>query len=141
MGLLGAGAGALGYAGYKYGPTMYQQGRELLGLPKTAKAKPPYLDLLTQEEHRTVLEDSLKYACAQSGVKQAEGLSLANLPAEVVLGVSVLGGVPLGIAGHIVSRAIKSDEFAQREQKAKIKYYRDVTRELGEDLEAKPSQL
>ena len=30
MGLMGAGAGALGYAGYKYIPQMYQQGRALM---------------------------------------------------------------------------------------------------------------
>lgn len=98
--------------------------------------RPIYTDLIMPEERQEVFETGIKLATALHGVKYAQidvGPWLDRF-GRAMLGVSVLTGVPLGIAGHLVSRAMKSDAIAQREQRAKIKYYRDVTRELEQGL-------
>ena len=99
-------------------------------------SKPLYIELLDREERGAALKLGYKLAYLQLGVKQADGVLDTTLSAveKAILGVAVFTGVPLGIAGHMLTRASKSDELAQRERRAKIRYYRDITSELGQGL-------
>ena len=102
--------------------------------------RPIYADLLTPAERLQTFKDSVAIMYKLGGEKQALGnpfewaKSLATLGLEGGLAVSVATGIPLGIAAHLVTRAMKSDAQAQREQQAKIKYYKDVSNELNQDL-------
>ena len=101
--------------------------------------RPYYVDILTPAERQEALETGIKLACMRNGIKLGDGAAdwFSKIPEAIgktMLTVSVMTGVPLGIASHLVSRAMKSDEIAQREQRAKIKYYRDVTNELSQGL-------
>ena len=95
--------------------------------------RPLYVELLSQEEHRTALEQGVKMACALRGIDKS-AFNPLDMVSKAVVTFSVLTGVPLGVAGHLLHRAMKSDTLAQREQRAKIKYYRDVTNELEQGL-------
>ena len=96
--------------------------------------RPLYTDLLTVDERRDITQLAIKVACARAGIKEAQWPDIAGGIEKGLLTFSVLTGIPIGIAGHMLSRAAKSDELAQREQQAKIKYYRDVTKELEHGL-------
>ena len=102
--------------------------------------RPAYLDHLTPAERGACVKLGAMLKCSELGVKQSaisEVISPENLMKSVAV-VSLLGGVPLGVAAHIIGRRITGTENRERELQEKIKYYRNATRGLETGLEAAP---
>lgn len=57
---------------------------------------------------------------------------------KAIITTAVLTGVPLGVAAHMIGKSIDSNRRAERERLARIKYYRDATRQLESGLTGTP---
>ena len=73
-------------------------------------------------------------------VKYAAGtgsplLSPSGMSKAVVM-VSVLTGVPLGIAAHVVDQHIRASRGKEKELQTQIGYYRNAAQQLGTGLAA-----
>jgi hypothetical protein len=70
-------------------------------------------------------------------LKEADGplsfLSPSNLT-KAIIGVSVLGGVPMGIAAHVISKRITEQRSREKELLEQAKYYRGATQGLERGL-------
>lgn len=98
---------------------------------------PAYISLLTPAERVASLKMGMSMKCAQAGVKQADLISLSpDGIMKAVLVTSLLGGVPIGAAAHIIGRRVSGVENKEKEMKEKIKYYRNATRGLETGMAA-----
>lgn len=66
--------------------------------------------------------------------------NLGDLGWKMILGVSVIGGVPLGVAAHIVDNKINEENLKETELLHKARYYRDASGSLEESLPPMPEQ-
>ena len=99
--------------------------------------------ILTHEEKAAALRLGAYIKFAECGVrpsmiKQAVGdapplLSPAGL-ARAIVTVSVLTGVPLGIAAHTVGRHVAQSRGRERELETQTQYYRNAAQQLGTGL-------
>lgn len=101
---------------------------------------PAYLNLLTPEERVASLKMGMSMKCAESGVKQADLISLSpDGVMKAVLVTSLLGGVPIGVAAHVIGRRVTATSNKERELKERIKYYRGATRGLATQMQPQPA--
>jgi hypothetical protein len=56
--------------------------------------------------------------------------------AKAVAIVALLGGIPLGVASHVVGRQLTQQKRKEQELQARIDYYRNATRGLESGLAA-----
>lgn len=115
-------------------------------------AKPaPYTKLLTPQERAGAIKFGAMLAFHDRGIRmdQVDSIVKQALPSpmgvvdtgmKAILATSVIAGVPLGIAAHMIGRSISANRKAERERLARIKYYRDVTRSLEGGLTGAPQQ-
>ena len=54
--------------------------------------------------------------------------------AKTIVAVSVLAGVPVGAAAHVIGRQIASKRRSEREQRSRIGYYRNAADQLETGL-------
>ena len=66
---------------------------------------------------------------AQTPVQDVSNLLFQTVPRGIV-SVSLLTGIPIGIVSHMMDRAAAPEQQKQREALQKIKYYKDVGREM-----------
>ena len=76
-------------------------------------------------------------------VKQAFGLGDVGKGVEgiakTIVAVSVLAGVPIGIAAHAVGRSINADTAKEKELKTEAGYYRNAANQLERSLTGNPT--
>jgi len=60
-------------------------------------------------------------------------LSPGNI-AKALVAISLLGGIPLGVASHAIGKHLTQEQTRERELKEKIKFYRQATRGLESGL-------
>lgn len=104
--------------------------------------RPAYLKLLTPAERSASMKIGAAMKYAEFGVKQSaltDVLSPDNAM-KAIVAVSLLGGIPMGVAAHIVGRRLTGTENREQELKEKIKYYRNATRGLETGLSAPAAQ-
>ena len=118
--------------------------RNKAGLKKGANmSKPEYITLLSPAERAGAMKLGALMKLADAGIRaddiddriKSAGVSVSPSGiAKTIAIVSVLGGVPLGAAAHIVNRSIADQKNKEIELKEKIKYYRDATQGLETGL-------
>jgi hypothetical protein len=104
--------------------------------------KPAYISLLTPGERAASVKIGAMLKCSELGIKQSQVsdvLSPSNAMKAIAV-ASLLGGVPLGVAAHIIGRRISGVENREKEMKEKIKYYRNATRGLETGLESQAKE-
>ena len=110
----------------------------------------PFLALLTQEEHARLLKLGMQTGFASHGVNPDKGDAMAEKIAEeggtmvhnalnTAWKMSLIAGIPIGAAWHILGRMSSADDRAEQEQRARIKYYSDVGKSLQHGI-ASPVQ-
>jgi hypothetical protein len=112
--------------------------------------KAAYTQLLSKSERAAAMKFGAALALQQSGVplRHADNVKQAfQMPSvsgaldnvsKAIVATSLIAGVPIGIAAHMVGRGISSNRRKEREQLARIKYYRDATRQLESGLTGVP---
>ena len=98
--------------------------------------KPAYISLLTPGERAASVKLGAMMKCSELGIKQSaisEVINPSNAM-KAVAAVSLLIGVPMGVAAHVIGRRISGVENHEKEMQEKIKYYRNATRGLETDL-------
>ena len=105
--------------------------------------KAGYITKLTREERAGCMKLGAVMAFAQAGIlpSQIDGLSKTagvndylNTLGKAILTVSLVGGIPLGVAAHIVHRRINQQSEKEKEMQEQLKYYRAATGSLGQGL-------
>ena len=110
--------------------------------------KPEYTKLLLPAERLSCIKMGIAAQLARYGISLSDmdGLkksafpNLFNVPANLakaMLLVSVLGGIPLAVAGHVIGRLGQSAKNKQLGTREKIKYYREAAKGIEAGL-AKP---
>lgn len=102
-------------------------------------SRPMYTQLLSPAERAQCMKlGAITKLASSPSVKEAEGGMLAVLnPANVakaVMGVSLLGGIPLGIAAYTIGKRINEQKQKEKELIEKAKYYRNATGGLERGL-------
>jgi hypothetical protein len=107
--------------------------------------KAPYTQLLSKSERAAAMKFGAALAFQDAGVplrKQSFQMpsvsSALDNVSKAIVATSLIAGVPIGIAAHMVGRGISSNRRKEREQLARIKYYRDATRQLESGLTGVP---
>lgn len=97
---------------------------------------PEYIRLLSIDERAAAMKLGASIKLAQHcGLSKQAAISLtADGAMKTVALVSLVGGIPLGVAAHLVGQKLSKDSQRQKELKEKIKYYREATRTLGSGL-------
>ena len=103
--------------------------------------KPPYTQILSPAERADCLVTGSMLKSAAEGVpadmvKTANLSGLADTGTKTVIALSLLTGIPLGIAGHLVHNSVRKQKIKERELLDKTDYYRDAA-DLVEDELAK----
>ena len=105
--------------------------------------RPGYIDTLTQEERAGCIKFGASLAFGSRGltgasidrfVKQAGIGDIVGGTGKTILAVALLGGIPLGVAAHIVNNKIIADTQKEKELKERLKYYRAATSSLESGL-------
>ena len=102
--------------------------------------RPLYTQILTPEERAQCMKLGAMTKLAEFGhTKEADSalsfLSPSNV-ARAVIGVSLLGGVPLGIAAYQIGKRINTQKGQEREMLERIKHYRNAASGLEGGLAA-----
>jgi hypothetical protein len=105
--------------------------------------KPEYTQILTPAERAAAMRLGAVMKFAAFGVRpsQIDGLvksgaidiSPGNV-AKALIAVSLIAGIPLGAASHVIGKRITEQKAKERELKEKIKDYREATRGLESGL-------
>lgn len=108
--------------------------------------KPGYITQLSKEERAGCVKFGALLAFAQSGIVPSEidgfckkaGLNdYLDTAGKAVLAVSLIGGIPVGVAAHIVGRRINQQSMKEKELQEKLKYYHSATGSLEQGLEGR----
>ena len=104
--------------------------------------KADYISLLTPAERVGAMQLGATLKCAEHRIPAAkvdEVLKTAGISAEgvakAIAVTSVLAGVPMGVAAHVINKRITNQKQKELELKEKIKYYRNATQGLEAGLE------
>jgi len=100
--------------------------------------KPEYIQLLTKEERAGAMKLGAMMKMAQAGMRPSEkAAAIAVSPggvAKTIIAVSLLAGIPVGIAAHVVGKQINKQRAEEKELKEKIKFYRNATQTMESGL-------
>ena len=117
-------------------------------MPKRAA----YTKLLSPAERMAGIKLGAMLALHQNGIllANADGilkralspLSAVDTGMKAILATSLIAGIPIGAAAHMIGRQVSANRKSERERLARIKYYRDVTGQLDAGLSGiQPSQV
>jgi len=100
--------------------------------------RPIYTQLLTPEERAQCMKLGAATKLAEYGrTKEADSVLSFLSPANVtraVIGVSVLSGIPLGIAAYTIGKRVTDQKNKERSLMQQAKYYRAATGNLEQGL-------
>jgi hypothetical protein len=102
--------------------------------------KPEYIKLLSPAERAASMRMGALMKFAEYGVPQdkidhvVKQAAINLSPTKLLLTVSLLGGIPLGVAGHLIDRKITEQKAKERELREKIKFYREAAGGLERGL-------
>lgn len=113
--------------------------------------RPKYISMLSPQERAASIKFGAALAFGLNGIplSRADEVVKQALPSamgavdgamKAILATSVIAGVPMGIAAHMVGKQVSANRQAERERLARIKYYRDVTRSLEGGLAGVPEK-
>ena len=69
-------------------------------------------------------------------VKKSVDLPSANGVAKSIIALSVLTGIPVGIASHLVGRKLTNERGREKELSTEAGYYRNATHQLQRGMQA-----
>lgn len=96
--------------------------------------RPLYTQLLSPAERADCIATGMILKQA-SGMEKTAGLAeLADTGTKTVLALSLLTGIPLGVAAHLVHKGVRKGNLKEREKLDKIDYYRDATKVIEDEL-------
>jgi hypothetical protein len=100
----------------------------------------PYIAATDRSERAAAVSVGMAFFGAGS-VKSA-GLvdETMDVGTKTLLIGSLVGGIPVGIAAHLIAAKIKARERKERELQAKIDYYRNAGRSIEQGLTAEGVQ-
>jgi len=111
------------------------------GTIKGVEKKAAYIELLTPAERAGAMQLGATLKCAEHRIPMAEVdsvLKTAGISAEgvakAIAVTSVLAGVPMGVAAHVINKRVTNQKQKELELKEKIKYYRNATQGLESGL-------
>jgi len=97
-------------------------------------SRPLYTQLLSPAERADCIATGMMLKQA-SGLEKTAGLSeLADTGTKTVLALSLLTGIPVGVAAHLIHKSVRKGNLKEREKLDKIDYYKDATRVLEDEL-------
>ena len=123
----------------------------LLGKSAGRVGRAPYVDMVTPEERAASIKFGAMLALHAHGIRMGEvdGAIKQALPSpmgavdtgmKAIFATSLIAGIPMGIAAHMIGRSVSANRKSERERLARIKYYRDVTGNLEGGLTGAPQQ-
>jgi len=114
--------------------------KQKAGLKKGATMKPEYIRLLSIEERAAAMKLGATLKLSEHGMsaKEAAVQLSAGGAAKTIAIAALVGGIPLGIAAHIVGRRLTAQKQKERELQSRIDYYREATRGLEAGLSGAP---
>lgn len=121
------------------------------GKAKSKVKTAAYIHMVTPEERAASIKFGAMLGFHANGVlldevdevvKQAlpSGSGMLDSGMKAIVYTSLIGGIPLGVAAHLIGRSVSANRKAERERLARIKYYRDVTGNLESGLTGVPRQ-
>ena len=106
-----------------------------------------YTQALTPQERASCIKAGMQLCLAANGISDEQALVMHKKGqfvsgvgagvegvAKTILAVSVLTGVPLGIAAHMIGRQVSAKRRSESEQIKRIGYYRNATKQLESGL-------
>lgn len=108
--------------------------------------KPEYIKALTVAERSSAMKLGAVLKFAEFGVRPSEidtFVKTAFLPklqaslggvGKLLMAVSLLGGIPVGAASHIIGRKLTSEDVKERELHERIRFYRTAAKQLETGL-------
>lgn len=92
---------------------------------------PLYCTLLSPAERLDCMMTGSLLKSASEGIphemlKKANLAGAADFGTKAVIALSLLTGIPLGIAGHVVHNSIKKRKMKEEEAMRNLEYYRDA---------------
>lgn len=99
-------------------------------------SKPTYMNTLSVTERAAAIKLGCCMSLGNNGISMDDFkksadlqsvLSGASLIPKSILIASLLGGIPLGIAGHVVGRSMDTDNRKEREALDRLRYYQKFT--------------
>lgn len=107
--------------------------------------KPGYISRLSKEERSGCVKFGMTLAFAQAGLtpqnidgfcKTAGVNDYLETAGKAVLALALIGGIPIGVAAHVVGNRINQQSMKEKELQEKLKYYHTATGSLEHGLEA-----
>ena len=95
-----------------------------------------YTDLITKEQRLEMIKVGMVAQLIKTN-RLEKFAQLGGLPKNFVkttLLLSVLGGIPLGVAWHFMDRKTNERRRSERELQEKLKFYRNVSTNLETDM-------
>lgn len=105
--------------------------------------KAGYIQALTKEERAGCIKMGALMAFSNFGVtpgnidpfvKKAGVSDAFNALGRAVIATALIGGIPIGVAAHVIGKRIRQQTDKEKEMEAKLKYYRSATGALDTDL-------
>ena len=96
---------------------------------------PEYCRILTSEERASALKCGMLMKAAEHG--ETNGFmkkAILDVLTSNIIRLSVLTGIPLGVAASLVHKKVKEENLKEKELETTAKYYRDAARGLEEGL-------
>jgi hypothetical protein len=94
---------------------------------------------LTPQERAAAMRAGMVLACAETNTPltkvAAPGISPGGTM-KAIIAVSVLTGIPIGIAAHVVGQRITKERGKEKELQTQTGYYRNAAQQLSRSLAA-----
>lgn len=103
---------------------------------KLEAKKASHVQYMTREERAGCVRMGMMMKLAEHGILPSEFIKSAIVTelGKAILGVSLVAGIPVGAAAHLLNRKIVERRGKERELQEKIKYYRSATQGLERGL-------
>ena len=100
---------------------------------------PLYTRLLSMEERADCIMTGVMLKSAAEGipadmVKKANLSGLADTGTKTVIALSLLTGIPIGIASHLLHNSVRKQRLAEREKLDRIDFYGDAADSVEDAL-------
>jgi hypothetical protein len=88
--------------------------------------------------YSTLADAGVPFSQIDQVMKQADGLPSISVggTAKAVVALSVLTGIPIGIAAHAIGNRITKERGRERELGTQAGYYRNAAQQLHQGLDA-----
>ena len=110
---------------------------------KLEAKKAGYVSHLTQAERAGCIRMGMMLKLAEHNIRPSQMIKsgLVTEIGKTILGLSLVAGIPVGAAAHLLNRKIVERRGKERELQEKIKYYRSATQGLERGLADEPSAV